>query len=105
MTMLRFWPRETISLLSFFEQGFKGFVAALKIAKFPPWDYFRSNLNGDIEDEHPVLMRLRARHWAFEEAFKKRSQIRWQHKIKVDLAKRFDTLAFNPTIFIRAILY
>ncbi|KAE8366399.1 hypothetical protein BDV27DRAFT_143685 [Aspergillus caelatus] len=55
---------------SIFEQGFKRFIAALKIAKFPPYDYFRSNLNGDIEDEHPVLMRLRARHWAFEEAFK-----------------------------------
>ncbi|KAE8138352.1 hypothetical protein BDV38DRAFT_282029 [Aspergillus pseudotamarii] len=54
-----------------FEQGFKGFIAALKIAKFPPYDYFRSNLNGDIEDEHPVLMRLRARHGAFEEALQK----------------------------------
>ncbi|GAB1193227.1 hypothetical protein APSETT444_002430 [Aspergillus pseudonomiae] len=52
-----------------FQQAFGEFVAALKMARFPLYEYFRWNLNDDIEDEYPVLMKLRSRHWALERAF------------------------------------
>ncbi|OGM44143.1 hypothetical protein ABOM_007012 [Aspergillus bombycis] len=53
-----------------FQHGFEEFVAALKMAGFPRYEYFRWNLNGNIEDEHPVLIKLRSCHWALERAFK-----------------------------------
>ncbi|KAE8371347.1 hypothetical protein BDV26DRAFT_298868 [Aspergillus bertholletiae] len=52
-----------------YQQAFEEFIAALKVAQFPLYDYFRWNLSSDIEDRHPVLMRLRERHWAFDRAF------------------------------------
>ncbi|KAE8331207.1 hypothetical protein BDV39DRAFT_201348 [Aspergillus sergii] len=54
-----------------FQQAFAEFVYALRAAKSPPYDYFRRKYNGDIGDEHPLLMKLRSRHWALERAFKK----------------------------------
>ncbi|KAK6812140.1 hypothetical protein RU639_012011 [Aspergillus parasiticus] len=54
-----------------FQQAFEEFVYALKVAKFPPYDYFQRKYNGDIGDEHPLLIKLRSRHWALERTFQK----------------------------------